>query len=323
MKLYQLLFGRVQAPLDEGTDLATMDRGDELLPPDSAKDEPEVKAETLDEALKEGEQDDKVAPENIKASEEEEEEEEAEEAKPKKHRQTANERIQELISKNKEKEAAYQAKIKELEEQNSRVKLAENVEEAENKIQEMEEQYANLLADGELKKAAELRKEMRAMERAVVQAQARQEAMQAKEMTKEELKYDTTVSTLEGLYPQINPESAEYDIDVVQEVLALHQGLMSQGLPPSMAIQRAVKYVLGAAAPKEESPKEDRGLQRTKDAKVRNAEAAQRQPASTTKIGADSDKVGKPGGIDIMKMSQDDFAKLSDDSLAKLRGDVY
>lgn len=319
MKLYQLLFGRVQAPLDEGTDLATMDRGDELLPPDPVKNEPEVKAETLDEALKDGEEVDKVEPETIEVSEEEE----AEEAGPKKHRQTANERIQELISRNKEKEAAYQAKIKELEEQNSRVKLAENVEEAENKIQEMEEQYANLLADGELKKAAELRKEMRAMERAVVQAQARQEAMQAKEMTKEELKYDTTVSTLEGLYPQINPESAEYDTDVVQEVLALHQGLMSQGLPPSMAIQRAVKYVLGAANPKDEAPKEDRGLQRTKDAKVRNAEAAQRQPASTTKIGADSDKVGKPGGIDIMKMSQDDFAKLSDDTLAKLRGDVY
>lgn len=316
MKLYQQLFGRVQAPLDEGTDLATMDRGDELLPPDPAKDE--VKAETLDEALKEDE------PEAVAKPEPDEdavkEGEEVEDTKPKRHKQTANERIQELISKNKEKEAAYQARIKELEEQTQRVKLAEDVEAAETKMQEMEEQYANLLADGELKKAADLRKEMRAMERAVVQAQARQEAMQAKEMTKEELKYDTTVSTLESMYPQINPEAEEYDTEAVQEVLALHKGLMSQGLPPSMAIQRAVKYVLGAPAKQEAQP-DNKGLQRTKEAKSRNADAAQKQPPSTAKIGYDSDKIGKSGGIDIMNMSQEDFSKLSDDVLAKMRGD--
>jgi hypothetical protein len=148
--------------------------------------------------------------------------------------------------------------------------------------------------------------------------------LQAKEAAKEEIRYDATVSNLEALYPEINPDADEYDSDAVDEILTIHKGLVAQGLPASLSIQRAVKYVLGAPTQDEDRGDvlQDKGLQRTTEAKKRNVEAAKKQPANTAKVGADSDKLG--GGVDastVMKLSQEEFAKLSDDALAKMRGD--
>lgn len=310
------LFGFVQYPADgDGNDLggAPVDRGDDLLPPD-----PEVPADNPP-ADKEPELDLDKEPDPAKDAKPEEGADGEDEGKGKKGK-SANERIQDLINKGKAREAEYQAKIKELEDSQARMKVAEDLTEVENKLAEMEEKYAQLLLDGDAKQATALRAEIRKMEKAVYMQQAKMESMQAKDAAKEEIRYDSTVATLEEAYPQINPDSEEYDPEQVDEILAIHKGLVSQGLPPSLSIQRAVKYVLGA--PSVANATTERGLQRAKDTKLKNAEAAKKQPADLGVAGTDSDKMG--GGIDnssVLKMSYEDFSKLSDDALAKMRGD--
>jgi hypothetical protein len=88
-------------------------------------------------------------------------------------------------------------------------------------------------------------------------------------------------------------------------------------------VQRAVKYVLGSPPAAESAPVgQEKGLQRIRDAKAKNAEAVKKQPPSTSKVGADSDKMG--GGLNsesVLKMGYDDFSKLSEETLAKMRGD--
>lgn len=310
------LFSFKMAPANnDGDDLSgAVDRGDDLLPPDPVEiDTNEIK-EQLDLDLDEAKPSDEQTKDAQNESADDEETE-----KPKKGR-SANERIQDLINKNKTREAEYQAKIKELEESQARMKLAEDVTEVEARLAEMEEKYAQMLMDGEAKQATQLRSEIRKLEKAMYTQQARLESTHAKDAAKEEIKYDSTVSGLEATYPQINPDSEDYDPDSVEEILSIHRGLVTQGLPPSLSIQRAVKYVLGA--PTEDTASSDRGLQRIKDTKVRNADASKRQPASTQKVGVDSDKLG--GSLDeqsILKMNYDDFSKLSDEALAKMRGD--
>jgi predicted nucleic acid-binding Zn-ribbon protein len=304
-----------------------LDRGDDLLPPDPQTNPADDKA-ALDAAAAEAETEPK-AEEGADADAGKAADPEADsDAKPK-GKKTANERIQELIRRGKEREADLQRQIAELQKATTVQKTSESLEAAEQQLSDLEEKYAQLMLDGATKDAAAVRQQMRQLERAITVAEARQEAAQAKDAVKAELAYDAAVATIESKWPMLNPDEEEFDGDLAQEVLELHTGLVAKGLAPSAAIQRAVRYVMadhgitaagdrGDIAP---DPKTS-GLKRTLDTKNRNAAASKAQPPSAAKIGADSDALG--GSVDegsVLKMSQDDFAKLSDEALAKMRGD--
>lgn len=304
-----------------------IDRGDDLLPPDPIN--PEADKAALDAAAAaaaaedKGDNADPADPVDPNADPEA-----AADDKPKGGKKSANERIQELIRRNKEREADYQRQIADLQKATSVTKTTENLEQAESQLAAMEEKYAQLLLDGSAKEAALVRQQMRQMERAISVAEARQEAASAKDAVKAELAYDATVEAIESRYPALNPDAEEFDGELAQEVIELHTALVGRGLAPATAIQRAVKYVM---AERGEAPANDKGdtvdpktagLKRTLDTKNRNAAAAKAQPPNAVKIGADSSVLG--GDISensVLKMSQDDFSKLSDDALAKMRGD--
>lgn len=304
-----------------------LDRGDDLLPPDSPTNPADDKA-ALDAAADAADLEEKAA---AAASETDEKagDPDPDEAKPK-GKKTANERIQELIRRGKEREADLQRQIAELQKATTVQKTSENLEMAEQQLSELEEKYAQLMLDGATKDAAAVRQQMRQLERAITVAEARQEAAQAKDAVKAELAYDAAVSKIEADWPMLNPDEEEFDGELAQEVLELHTGLVARGIAPASAIQRAVRYVLAergitaSASDRGDNVPDPKtaGLKRTLDTKNRNAAASKAQPPSASKIGADSDALG--GGIDegsVLKMSQDDFAKLSEDALAKMRGD--
>lgn len=310
-----------------------IDRGDDLLPPDPPNNPVDDKA-ALDAAAAEANAETAAAAAAAAADKagdkagDKDGDPDADPDKPK-GKKTANERIQELIRRNKEREADLQRQIAELQKATTLQKTGENLEQAEQQLTELEEKYAQLMLDGSTKEAAAVRQQMRQLERAITVAEARQEAAQAKDAVKAELAYDAVVEQIEAKWPMLNPDEEEFDGELAQEVLELHTGLVAKGIAPAAAIQRAVRYVM---ADHGLSPGSDRGdtvvdpkvsgLKRTLDTKNRNAAAAKAQPPSAAKIGADSDALG--GGIDensVLKMSQDDFAKLSDEALAKMRGD--
>lgn len=306
-----------------------VDRGDDLLPPDPPA-KPEDDKASLDADAKNAEdkgsegaddKDGKDADPDAKADN-------SDESKPAKGKKTANERIQELIRRNKEREAELQRQIAELQKTTSLQKTTENLEQAETQLAELEEKYTQLVLDGSAKEASEVRKQMRQLERAISIAEARQEAAAAKDAVKAELLYDAAVDAIEEKYPQLNPDGEDFDEDLAQEVLELHTAFVGKGVAPATSIQRAVKYVMaerGLTSNDRGDEVDDgkgAGIRRTLDTKNRNAAASKAQPPSASKVGADSDALG--GGVDegsILKMNQEDFAKLSEEALAKMRGD--
>jgi hypothetical protein len=66
----------------------------------------------------------------------------------------------------------------------------------------------------------------------------------------------------------------------------------------------------------------DVAAERKKDAVEKTAAATAKTPASLTKSGMDSDKMGALDAKSIMNMSQKEFASLTDEQLSKLRGDT-
>lgn len=305
------------------------DRGDDLLPPDPIRPEDDKAAlDAAAEAAKGNELDESEG----KADESADKPEGSEDDKPKSGKKSANERIQELIRRNKEREADLQRQIADLQKVTTVNKTNENLEQAEAQLADLEDKYSQAMLDGQAKEASAIRQQMRQLERAISVAEARFEAAAAKDAVKAELAYDAAVDAIEDRYPMLNPDAEEFDGDVAQEVLELHSALVSKGMAPATSIQRAVKYVLAEHGLLSSAAADDRGdevpdakttgLKRTLDAKNRNAAASKSQPPNAAKVGADTDALG--GGLDensILKMNQEDFAKLSDDALAKMRGD--
>lgn len=214
------------------------------------------------------------------------------------------------------------------------------IKRAEDQIAALDKEYAKLLVDGDHEKAADKRREMRKLEDEVVERKSDMKAQAATSLAIERVRYDTAVDRLEAAYDVLNPKSDDFDEEKSQEVLDLSVVYRSRGLTPAEAIQKAAKTLLGAETKKQERAtdakprvdKEDAEAEKKKLAKEeerrraqvdKNLDANKRQPADTSKIGADSDKAG--GGIDaksVMKMSQNEFAKLDEATLSRLRGDT-
>ncbi len=215
-------------------------------------------------------------------------------------------------------------------------RTSEEITANETKIDELEGKYTKMLVDGETDKAASVMKEIRKLEREVSDRKSDIKAAAAETRAVERVRFDSIVDRIEEAYPEMNPKHDDYSEEKVAEVLELQQAFLTQGIAPSTAIQRAVKYVLGAV-----SKETNVGDEKTADATAKisateatakarkteqlkkNIDTALKQPSSTTKVGMDSDKAGG-GAVDgkaIMKMSQTDFNKLDEKELARLRGD--
>lgn len=57
-------------------------------------------------------------------------------------------------------------------------------------------------------------------------------------------RYDWTLSSLEREYPVIDPDSSEYNEDLMFEVYRRLKALVSEGLPPARALDTAALQVL-------------------------------------------------------------------------------
>jgi hypothetical protein len=57
-------------------------------------------------------------------------------------------------------------------------------------------------------------------------------------------RYDWTLSSLEREYPVIDPDSSEYDEELMFEVYRRLKALVAKGLPPARALDMAALQVL-------------------------------------------------------------------------------
>lgn len=338
-------FHRYQRPADpdEGGG-GDIDRGDDFTPTDDDvvddKDTKDLKAPAAkddkapkDDAGKDGLRDSGLDEDEIdKLGEGKDDEGKGEkDAKSRKDSRIPLSRHQDILNKAREREQDLVRQLAQYQQGDKVAKVNESIGKAETAISEMETQYTKHLADGELDKAAGLMGKIRAAERELIEQKSDLKIQAATVMARESARYDTTVERVEAAYPALNPDSDDFDNDKATEVMDLKDAMVGKGRTPSDALQRAVKYVMGA--PKSAVEKQatevkprvdeaDLAAKRKKDAAAKAADAIKKTPADTAKAGTDSDRIG--GGLtgkDLMNMSHDEFVKVPDAVLSKARGD--
>jgi hypothetical protein len=314
---------------NDDIDLLNADRGDDLPPSDPPKDEPkdppkdEPKGEE-DEAAPKG---DSLDPEGDETPEEKAEREKAEaEAEAKRRIRIPKARFDEAQAKARAREQQLLEQIAELKGQKKQEEVRTTVGQMREKITELEDRYEDLILDGKKEEARKVRQQVAAMRDQLVEHTTTIKSEQARKAAIDQLTYDAQLASVESQYPILNPDSDEFNDEIVQEVADLIDMFTRAGTSRAAALTKAVKYVLGAPPEPKKAPDAGSRLaqQRAEEARRKAADANQKQPASMTKAGLDSDKAGAGNelGVDVLKLSQDKFSKLDEETKARLRGDV-
>ena len=301
--------------LDAG---GTADRGDDLLDPtdpleaedaEDASGDPEVQALETEIAEKD--------------------------AKPRKDDRIPQARHKEILEKERAKTTALAAEVAQLKQRGnlaaSNVDASAEFAAIEADVVKLEDEYANLLTDGEIKKATAVMAKIRAAERYMSDSRAELKIRAATQRAQESSRYETALSRIETAFPELNPDHEDYNEKVMNRVARLSRANQADGMTPVAALQDAVEAVVGAETQQQlrattvtPRAEKDAGGDRKADAVAKAVKAVGKTPALLSRAGIDSDKLG--GGefdaASVMKMSQKEFAGLSDSALAKMRGDV-
>ena len=318
-------------PDTSGTDVSLADRGDDFVAtgddasgalakaPKAAK--PDESA--LKNPFEDGEEDEDIEGEGEDA------EAEAAKAKAKNARIPLN-RHKEILAKERQQREALEQRLAQYERGQQVAQTNEELTSLEDGILAMERQYNSLLADGEIEQATALMSRIRQTERQIVETKAEMRSQAAEVRARESARYDIALERIEESYPELNPDDDAYDKELVVDVIDLKAVYQGRGMPPTKALQAAVKKMLGqdtraqknatTVAPRVTD--QDIAAERKKGAVQKAADAARRTPPSSRDVGLDSDKAGKLSSRDIMNMKQEDFNKLDETALAKLRGDI-
>lgn len=273
----------------------------------------------------------------VKEPKEGETEEEKEAKGAKKDTRIPLNRHTEILNRERAAREAAEAEVAKLKQGQQVVTLNAEITKLEDKVAGLETRYAEALAEGKTKEAADLMKEIRTSERSIIQQRAAFDTQVATAQAVEQVRYDTTVERLETAYPQLKPGSEDFDAEVVKEVLDLQEAFELKGLPASAALQKAVGYVIKPETKKQEdatkvTPRvtEDDAAAalaakaaRETEARKRNASAANAQPPAMGKVGANGDAAG--GVLDakaVIKMPFEKFVQLDDETLSRMRGDT-
>lgn len=193
-----------------------------------------------------------------------------------------------------------------------------------------EQEYMDLLLDGNTKDAAAKRKEIRAAEKAEYEAAAQR-------LTTDTVTQDATVRELNSLtnqaaemYPVLNDQSADFNPAIAEKTVIFMRGYVEAGKDPSDAFVSALSdvidmYNLDGAT--EQPSNEDttpekkvtkkKGVKKTQEKKKVREQQAQ-SPAGEGRRSADAGAVVP----DLNNLTEEEFAALPESTLAKLRGDV-
>ncbi|MDG1858686.1 MAG: hypothetical protein P8I94_06265 [Emcibacteraceae bacterium] len=186
------------------------------------------------------------------------------------------------------------------------------------------EKMQEAMLDGETDAAFELFQKMQAP--APAQSLSREEIAQEvraelnAEKAVEEL--NSTATSIIESYPELNSQSDDADQGLIDEVLDYRNTYEQKGLTPAAALQKAVKMV---AFENELTDK------KAKPASITDSTRAKKKANITEKTKLASKERGKLGGesahnknsgIDINKLTDDQFGKLSPEAKARLRGDI-
>lgn len=236
-------------------------------------------------------------------------------------------RHEEILANARKREEQLAERVKQLEKQGSVKQQTVALTEIKTKMDSLQEKYEDFLLDGKKAEAKAARVELEALREQYFDTKSTASSDAARRAAIEELKYENIVASIEADHPELNPDLDVFDETKSQEVVDLMNALASQGKARHEALKQAVKYVMGPpkkAETVDSKPTDELKAAREKAARQKAAAAAIAQPPATKDVGKDSDKGsdGKDKEIDVLSMTQEQFAKLDDSIKARLRGDT-
>lgn len=194
--------------------------------------------------------------------------------------------------------------------------------------------YQDAILDGQHAEAARIMNEIRIADATIIARQAAAEAQNAMRMESRATELQTVVDELEATHDVLNAKHENFNKDLTDEVLDLHQLYMQRGYQPAAAMKKAAEMVLRVnvpapaaapalevvpAAPVVAAPTAEQALviaQRDAQARLKAAQLATQPTAEPTRV-----QNNAPAVIDIMNMSDEDFANLPESKIRELRGD--
>ena len=234
-------------------------------------------------------------------------------------------RFDEAQQKARAKQQELEEKLNQAESTQQQKQVSADVKELRDSIETMQDEYEDLLFEGENEKARKLRKEIAAKQEELFDTRLAAQNRQTQANTLEQIRYDTQLAKVEADYAQLNPDSPDFEEDLAKEVGEMMGAWQGQGYTATAALQKAVHYVMGEPGKKGEDRSQGLRTSRAVKARKKNIDANGKQPPNLADVGRNSDTAGvdDDGLPDVTKLSEKAFAKLTDAQLAKLRGDHF
>lgn len=319
------LFGGDTSWGDE-LDLGGVDKGDEFVPTDDDVTETETEVEADAEVDTEVE----AEPETEHEAEVEDDgtDTDVEEEAPAKGKKDSNPMVpRQRLNKEIQKRQQLEARIRDLETQSAVPPAAAPapVKEAVKPNAEAIGTMFSAVLDGDEAKAQTTLEQIltefgdRVVTQALAQSKDVAEGTYSRNQELNELR--TAAAEVTEQYPEFDQNSAEVDMGLTEEVLALRDSLIDRGEKPAAALRRAAKLVAlenGITARGKADLAKPPVQSKPKDVAKQIVKATQ-TPGRLKGEGAKNKEVK----LDIMKLSDEQFGKLSRDALAKARGDFF
>lgn len=313
--------------MDENNELEARKKRGDFVGDEAAVEEPEAEEPEAEEPEAEEPEAEEPEAEEPEAEEPEEPEaEEEEEPEPGARDDDAimvpKGRLDEALQKARHREAELQRRLDAAEKRKQLETTSADIEGLETELDTLDSKYAELLLEGDLEKAREVRGQWRKKQNDLFDIRLEQRSSAASSHAVEQMRFDRQLAEYEVKHPAINPDSGDFSQEVADEVADLLGAFQAQGWNPVAALNKAVRYVLRDEA-KAETPDPD-VVKKKRQVQARNrvAEVARKSPPDIVDKGRDADKIGSGDGLpDVTRMSPDQFASLSDKQLRQLRGD--
>lgn len=349
----RLLARMYRAPAgDDGDGGGAVDRGDDWVPTgDDAPESPDAKALRLEkeaatrrkdeeEAAAKGKEKAKGAAdagaEDDPDGEGKGEGDPKNDADKKKDTRIPLSRHKAMLEKERERREELERQIKSFQGAKEVANTSKEISDLEEKITKLDADYAKALADGETGKAAQINREIRALDRQVSDLNAQHKIAAAEARAVETTRYQIALERIEAAYPVLNEDDDAFDKEVYEEVVDLMGAYRAKGLTPTEALQKSVRMVFRGqektssqekattVKPRVDEVDADKlKAERKKSAVEKALEAEGKSPGTATaKHGMNSNEAGAGRTAkDVIKMSQKEFAELDEKELARLRGD--
>ena len=294
--------------------MSEVDRGDDFAP---AEEELEVKTQAADDIPPKED----APPADDKTTEDDP-------PRDDKGRFIPKRRFDEVIGKERAAREMAERRAAELEEHVRASQVRVDTSKLEEEIEGFEKKYTVAVMQGDDDEAARIMKEIRLRERHIQMQEAERLSSRTMAQTKEQVLVEAAIEKLVASYPELDDRSDSYSQALTDDVLDWQGFYISQkGMTPSKALIEAARRVMDGGGSSRASLRDaqtgDRGADRKAAAVDRALDASRKQPPSTTKGGADSDKYGVNTKVDYKKLTEAEREALPEATRARLRGDYF